>query len=452
MRVYDDCAMGYRSGLRRSWPLAVGSAAMLLAASCGRFDYERYPIDAVEVTSPGGTVLPPGGTATVSLSARPGPFVPGTTIQLTFELGQIRVGDSQAQTVSVPVSQDGEMGEVTVLVPLDVAPGRILSLTSAAPLVGDLDFEVREPNMVPAMAGGLDYEVLEGFEVDAPIPVDPAMLAGRAEQLAQPASGSAFGEGVLYVGLSRPPAVLRASAGGPLELFAEAPEPERADDRLTAITFPLPEKDYGDNVYLCTSNDDGILALDPSGAFVAPAMRMPCSGLVFDHEMRLDYDVPFPSPLYFSDPSGRVGRVDAGGSAEILGEGLPAAEGGLRLRICPKDYLEANTIFLSAGGPGLGGDGVVFHVDRLVPMSEPQVWLEGLREPEDAAFTQDAPYGWMMFLALAGSNEVVGVRRDGSTILLLRGVLEPAGLLLRGSELWVLGRGRGELVRIRPAG
>lgn len=431
--------------------LALASLAVVIASSCGRFDYERYPIDAVEVTSPGGTILPPGGSTTIELSALPGPFVPGTTIRLTFELGKIRAGESEAQTVILPVSQDGEMGAVTLVVPLDVAPGRILTLTSPARLLGDLEFEVREPDMVPAVAAGLDYEVLEGFEVDAPIPFDVALLAGRAEQLALPADGSAFGEDVLYVGLSRPPAVLRAGADG-LEPFAQAPEPERAGDRLTAITFPLPDKGYGDNVYLCTSNDDGILALDASGAFVDPVMRMACSGLVFDHEMRLDYDVPFPSPLYFADPSGRVGRVDAAGSVEILGEGLPAVDGGLRLRICPKDYLEANTILLSTGAPGIGADGAVFDVDRLVPYREPQVWLEGLAEPEDAAFTRDAPYGWMMFLALAGSNEVVGVRRDGSMITLLSGVVEPAGLLLRGTELWILGRGRGELVRVRPAG
>ena len=166
--------------------------------------------------------------------------------------------------------------------------------------------------------------------------------------------------------------------------------------------------------------------------------------------MRLDYDVPFESPLYFTDAMGRIGRADSEGRIEILGEGLPTPPDGLRLRVCPKDFLEATTILVSPGQAGIGTDGAVIDVQKLIPFQEPAPWLEGLPEPEDAAFTQDEPWGWLMFVALAGSDEVIAVRRDGSSLVLLRGVSEPSAVLMSEGALWVLGHGRGELVRIRP--
>ena len=170
-------------------PLAVALLAAAAAGSCGRVAYTDYPIEGVEISHSTGT-LPPGGATDLVIQALPGPFVPGTHIHLSLELGLLQVGETVAETVSVPIPEDGRAPPVRAIVPVNVEPGRILELTAPEPISGDLEIEVVEPALVPHTIGDAAYEVIEGFVLDAPVASDPGMIAGRAERLAAPTAGS----------------------------------------------------------------------------------------------------------------------------------------------------------------------------------------------------------------------------------------------------------------------
>lgn len=299
---------------------------------------------------------------------------------------------------------------------------------------------------------GVSYTVAGGYTLDEPVAWDEATLnlTGVAASILFPRSESAFTDGPYVVEKG---GAVRVAVDGALQTFIAAPSGDVPDEALeiAQAAFTVPSSEYGDTLLLCVRGPGGgVYSVTPDGIYTM-VRAGGCNGLHVD------------DPLWIigSDYRGPVSIHTA--DNQLLGlapdwtetlymtaaEGLTPADEGHRLFVCPSYILGAKLVLVSSGSNGIGTDGFAVAVE---PWDPPIPWLSDLPEPTDAVYPFSFLYGSALILTLGKTGEVRLFRDDGTSLLLVGGLDTPQSLVVGpdGNDLWILERGRGRILRLRP--
>lgn len=410
--------------------------AAVAAFGCGRVGYDNAPpIEQVEIRAIDGTEMLQGDSVRISVTILPREAAAfGRTVTLSATPGRLNGGRSR----EIQAGPDGESIELTLTAGMDVRDGRILVVQSDAPeTIGDLRYLVEAAPTGTVDLGGRTYVVPDGLVLEAPVAPAPALM-GRTAAMLVGSSDSEFGPG---------PIVL---AGDPFELFDGStgtlvPVPTSgvvpASGRFAQASLTSADTEYGEQIFLCVGGDSGGLYSISTVGLVELLYPGDCAGVI-----------RYYTYVYFHTVDEGILRLLSDGTTEVImtaDDGLPTPAEGFFLGICPSELFDVKMVLFSAGSDGVGNDGFSMAFE---PWNTPQPWAEALAEPVAATYDGGLPFGTVMLVALYGAGELVALRDDASSEVVVGGLARPTSVAAGpDGTVWILDQGVDRLLRLRRA-
>jgi len=416
--------------------LLVVSTALAVTVGCGRIGYDNAPpIERVEIRSLDGTEMLQGESVRIEVMIFPREAAAfGRTITLSAAPGRL----NGKRSIEVHGHEDGTPEELTLTAGMDVRDGRILVMQSDVPVMeGDLRYLVEAAPTVTVNIGPETYTVTDGLTLEAPLPASPELM-GRTAALLMSSDESTFGPGPLVVA-GDPFEVFDGSTGAIVPISTTGTLPTTG--RIAQVALTPADSEYGEQIFVCVAGATGGLYSVASGGAVALRDAGGCNGVIlyYDH-------------IYFHTADQEMVKLHGDGATEVVMDdetGLPAPADGFFLGLCPTELFDVKMVLFSAGGAGVGNDGFAMAFE---PWNTPRTWAAALAEPVAATYDGDLPFGTVMLVALYGSGELVALRDDGTTELVVGGLAQPTSVAAGpDGTVWLLDQGTDRLLRLRRA-
>lgn len=306
---------------------------------------------------------------------------------------------------------------------------------------------------------GVTYVMAPGFTIEAVLPPGQTevQLTDQGTALAFPQAGSSFADsGYVAADVTQgsPATIYRVDEA--MQQLALIATPAAGNPRhITQLSFSPVGGDYGDFLFLCATSQsvagDGIYRLAP-GANTFSSWRLydSCNGMAFDYEDQL---APAGTPaLYASRESSRIERMPPLNTDPPLILQSLGINHGLLLYIPQELAFRGRMLFLAWNLQPNAQNFFIWETTGIDPWVSPTEFVADAPRPRDAAFSEGAPFGDVMLVAMLATGEILAYQSDGSSSVLAQGLDQPYALAWeeRHTKLWVLERGRGRILRIRP--
>jgi hypothetical protein len=210
---------------------------------------------------------------------------------------------------------------------------------------------------------------------------------------------------------------------------------------------------YGDHLFLCADSPDagdGVYTVDPGGRFERFLNFNNCQGIAFDAEDRLG-DFGAAGSIYAVRQVDDMLRIAPDRTFTVVGTRLPVLTSGNRVTIPQLGSWAGSMVLSSRGATSTANDGALHRVDDVDPWAGAVLVRNALPDPEGAVAGADAMMPDFLFVPMSTSGELDAFSADGSYFTVVRGLDAPAAIALdtAGSSMWIVERGRGQVLRIR---